>query len=89
MVIGVLMIVILMLTMPNAPVKLLHLAIHFHFLLILTSLHCLCQWIEAEAWQMGLYGPGGHYLPHFDAFDTLVSQELFPCHHQWQCQCHR
>ena len=30
------------------------------------------QWIEAEAWQMGLYGPGGHYLPHYDAFDTLV-----------------
>jgi len=29
------------------------------------------EWIEAEAWQMGLYGPGGHYLPHYDAFDTL------------------
>ena len=24
--------------------------------------------IEAEAWQLGLYGSGGHYLPHFDAF---------------------
>ena len=24
--------------------------------------------IEAEAWQLGLYGPGGHYLPHYDAF---------------------
>lgn len=29
------------------------------------------EWVEAEAWQMGLYGPGGHYLPHFDAFDVL------------------
>jgi len=29
------------------------------------------EWEEAEAWQMGLYGPGGHYLPHFDAFDSL------------------
>ena len=34
--------------------------------------HKYYQWIEAEAWQMGLYGPGGHYLPHYDAFDTLV-----------------
>ena len=25
----------------------------------------------SEAWQMGLYGSGGHYLPHFDAFDVL------------------
>ena len=24
--------------------------------------------IEAEAWQLGLYGSGGHYLPHHDAF---------------------
>ena len=24
---------------------------------------------EAEAWQMGLYGSGGHYLPHYDTFD--------------------
>ena len=23
--------------------------------------------IEAEAWQVGMYGPGGHYLPHKDA----------------------
>ena len=31
--------------------------------------------IEAEAWQLGLYGSGGHYLPHFDAFpsDSLPS----------------
>ena len=27
----------------------------------------------AEAWQMGLYGSGGHYLPHYDAFDTVSS----------------
>ena len=26
------------------------------------------QLIEAEAWQLGLYGSGGHYLPHHDAF---------------------
>ena len=26
------------------------------------------QLIEAEPWQLGLYGSGGHYLPHFDAF---------------------
>lgn len=32
--------------------------------------------IEAEAWQVGLYGPGGHYLPHFDAFDI-------PDHQWW------
>ena len=24
--------------------------------------------IEAEPWQVGLYGSGGHYLPHCDAF---------------------
>ena len=32
------------------------------------------QWVDAEAWQMGLYGPGGHYLPHLDTLgvsDTL------------------
>ena len=27
------------------------------------------SFVEAEHWQMGLYGPGGHYLPHRDAFD--------------------
>ena len=26
------------------------------------------DWVEAEAWQLGLYGAGGHYLPHHDAF---------------------
>ena len=26
--------------------------------------------MKAEAWQVGLYGAGGHYLPHFDAFDA-------------------
>jgi len=33
------------------------------------------RFVEAEDWQMGLYGPGGHYLPHLDAFepDTLPS----------------
>ena len=24
---------------------------------------------EAEAWQVGVYGPGGHYLPHYDTFE--------------------
>ena len=36
----------------------------------LTGLN-VASWLDAEAWQMGLYGPGGHYLPHFDAFDVL------------------
>ena len=26
------------------------------------------EWLEAEIWQMGLYGAGGHYLPHYDSF---------------------
>ena len=25
--------------------------------------------IESEAWQVGIYGPGGHYLPHYDSFE--------------------
>jgi hypothetical protein len=33
---------------------------------------------EAEAWQVGLYGPGGHYLPHFDAFDIPDPQSVEP-----------
>jgi len=28
------------------------------------------KFVEAEDLQMGMYGPGGHYLPHLDAFDT-------------------
>ena len=35
--------------------------------------------IEAEAWQVGMYGPGGHYLPHHDSFP---SSGLSP--HAWQ-----
>jgi len=35
---------------------------------------------SAEAWQMGLYGSGGHYLPHFDAFDKAV----MPPDQHWQ-----
>ena len=27
------------------------------------------RFIEAEPWQVGLYGSGGHYLPHHDTFD--------------------
>jgi len=23
-------------------------------------------YVESEAWQVGVYGPGGHYLPHYD-----------------------
>ena len=36
------------------------------------------RFVEAEAWQIGLYGPGGHYLPHFDAFDILDPQSAGP-----------
>lgn len=25
--------------------------------------------VESEPWQMGVYVPGGHFLPHFDAFE--------------------
>ena len=34
--------------------------------------------VEAEACQVGLYGPGGHYLPHFDAFDIPDPQSVGP-----------
>ena len=34
--------------------------------------------VEAEPWQVGLYGPGGHYLPHWDAFDILDPQSIGP-----------
>jgi len=34
--------------------------------------------VEAEAWQLGVYGPGGHYLPHYDAFDILDPQSRTP-----------
>jgi len=26
--------------------------------------------VESEPWQIGLYGPGGHYLPHYDTFEA-------------------
>ena len=29
------------------------------------------QGVEAEPWQVGVYGPGGHYLPHWDSFTSL------------------
>jgi len=44
------------------------------------------QWrfIEAEAWQMGLYGPGGHYLPHYDAFDSnLMPPDVWGSDRLW------
>ena len=34
--------------------------------------------VEAEPWQMGLYGPGGHYLPHLDSFEILDPQSIGP-----------
>merc|ERR1712107_249753 len=34
--------------------------------------------IEAEAWQVGVYGPGGHYLPHYDSFDVLDPSSFTP-----------
>jgi len=36
------------------------------------------RFIEAEAWQIGVYSPGGHYLPHHDAFDILDPQSRTP-----------
>jgi len=44
------------------------------------------QWrfVESEAWQMGLYGPGGHYLPHFDAFDSnLMPPDVWGTDRLW------
>lgn len=32
------------------------------------------HFVEAEAWQIGIYGPGGHYLPHYDSFEILDPQ---------------
>lgn len=34
--------------------------------------------VESEAWQVGAYTPGGHYLPHYDAFDILDPQSRTP-----------
>ena len=34
--------------------------------------------VEAEAWQVGVYGPGGHYLPHYDSFDILDPSSYTP-----------
>ena len=34
--------------------------------------------VEAEPFQIGLYSPGGHYLPHYDAFDVLDPQSRTP-----------
>jgi len=34
--------------------------------------------VESEAWQIGVYGPGGHYLPHYDAFDLLDPSSYTP-----------
>ena len=34
--------------------------------------------VEAEAWQVGVYTPGGHYLPHYDAFEILDPQAHTP-----------
>ena len=42
------------------------------------------RFVEAEAWQMGLYGPGGHYLPHFDAFDgNLLPPDVWSTDRLW------
>ena len=29
----------------------------------------------SEAWQMGLYSSGGHYLPHYDAFEEMSGRD--------------
>ena len=35
---------------------------------------------QAEPWQVGVYSPGGHYLPHYDAFDEHDDQAWTPDH---------
>ena len=34
--------------------------------------------VESEAWQVGVYGPGGHYLPHYDTFESLDPSSFTP-----------
>ena len=34
--------------------------------------------VESEAWQVGIYGPGGHYLPHYDTFESLDQTAYTP-----------
>merc|ERR1711892_828592 len=34
--------------------------------------------VESEAWQVGIYGPGGHYLPHYDSFESLDQTAYTP-----------
>jgi len=34
--------------------------------------------VESEAWQVGIYGPGGHYLPHYDTFQSLDPSAFTP-----------
>ena len=42
------------------------------------------RFVQAEAWQMGLYGPGGHYLPHFDAFEpNLLPPDVWGTDKLW------
>ena len=42
------------------------------------------RFVESEPWQMGLYGPGGHYLPHFDAFDpNLMPPDVWSTNGLW------
>ena len=42
------------------------------------------RFVESEPWQIGLYGPGGHYLPHFDAFDpTLMPPGVWSTNKLW------
>ena len=33
---------------------------------------------HAEPWQVGVYTPGGHYLPHYDDFDLPDHQSVTP-----------
>ena len=34
--------------------------------------------VESEALQIGVYGPGGHYLPHYDMFDVMDPSSHLP-----------
>ena len=32
--------------------------------------------LTRDTWQVGVYAPGGHYLPHYDDFDVLDPQAV-------------
>ena len=36
----------------------------------------MCVTRDPDTWQVGVYAPGGHYLPHYDDFDVLDPQAV-------------